>query len=57
MLGHTTETVTAMKFDQIFSNMAATPSPVSAVHAHAEQIVTLRHADGTVNLSQPNWPM
>jgi hypothetical protein len=26
--------------------MAATPSPVSAVHAHAEQIVTLRHADG-----------
>jgi PAS domain S-box-containing protein len=46
MLGHTTETVTAMKFDQIFSSMAATPSPVSAVHAHAEQIVTLRHADG-----------
>ena len=46
MLGHTTETVTAMKFDQIFSGMAATPSPVSAVHAHAEQIVTLRHADG-----------
>ena len=37
MLGHTTETVTAMKFDQIFSSMAATPSPVSAVHAHAEQ--------------------
>jgi hypothetical protein len=35
-----------MKFDQIFSSMAATPSPVSAVHAHAEQIVTLRHADG-----------
>ena len=46
MLGHTTETVAAMKFDQIFSGMAATPSPVSAVHAHAEQIVTLRHADG-----------
>jgi PAS domain S-box-containing protein len=46
MLGRTTETFTAMKFDQIFSSMAATPSPVLAVHAHAEQIVTLRHADG-----------
>jgi PAS domain S-box-containing protein len=46
MLGYTTETVTAMKFDEIFSSMAATPSAVSAVHAHAEQIVKLRHADG-----------
>jgi PAS domain S-box-containing protein len=46
MLGYTTETVTAMKFDQIFSGMAATPSAVGAVHAHAEHIVTLRHADG-----------
>src|SRR4029078_11815695 len=27
MPGHTTEPVTAMKFDQIFSSMAATPSP------------------------------
>src|SRR4029078_3175833 len=46
MLGHTTETVAAMKFDQIFSGMAATPSPVSAVHAHPEQIGTRRHAHG-----------
>ena len=37
MLGYPTETVTTMKFDEIFSSMAATPS---------EQIVKLRHADG-----------
>ena len=35
MLGYTTETVTAMKFDEIFSSMAATPSAVWAMHAHA----------------------
>ena len=32
MLGYPTETVTTMKFDEIFSSMAATPSAVSAVH-------------------------
>jgi PAS domain S-box-containing protein len=48
MLGHTAETVKALKFRQIFHSMPADESAVSAVRAHADLIVELVHRDNSI---------
>jgi PAS domain S-box-containing protein len=48
MLGYTTETVLKLKFIEIFSAAPIDASPVSAVNAYANEIVTLMHADGSM---------
>ena len=48
MLGYTTETVLKLKFIEIFSAAPIDASPVSAVNAYANEVVTLMHADGSM---------
>jgi PAS domain S-box-containing protein len=47
MLGQTPEAVLSLKFQQIF-HMAAESDAVSAIRAHADQLVELAHADGWI---------
>lgn len=47
MLGYPADTVTALKFRQIFHTMPAEESAVSVVRAHADLIVELLHQDGS----------
>jgi PAS domain S-box-containing protein len=46
MLGYTTEELLSLKFHQIF-HTPIEGSVVSAVHAYADQLVELAHADGS----------
>jgi PAS domain S-box-containing protein len=48
MLGHTQQTLTSLKFNQIFHAMRPDESPVSAIRAHADRVIELAHADGSV---------
>ncbi len=48
MLGYSANVVTTLKFRQIFKTMPAEDSAVSAVRAHADLIVELAHADGSI---------
>lgn len=48
MLGYTAETVTTLKFRQIFHTMPADESAVSVVRAHADLIVELVHRDNSI---------
>jgi len=48
MLGHSAETVTALKFREIFHALPAEESVVSVVRAHADLIVELVHSDSSI---------
>jgi PAS domain S-box-containing protein len=48
MLGYPADTVTTLKFRQIFHTMPAEESAVSVVRAHADLIVELLHQDGSI---------
>jgi PAS domain S-box-containing protein len=48
MLGYTPEGVLTLKFTEICHSVPEDESPVSVVHASANQIVALAHADGSV---------
>ncbi|MCT7660151.1 PAS domain-containing protein [Mycobacterium deserti] len=48
MLGHSAETLAALKFHEIFQAATRDEPPVSLVHAYAGEIVALMHADGSV---------
>ena len=48
MLGYPAETVTTLKFRQIFHTLPADDSAVSVVRAHADLIVDLSHQDGSI---------
>ena len=48
MLGYSTETVLTLKFLEIFHTAPIDASPVSAVHAYANEIVSLMHSDGSI---------
>ncbi|SEH88453.1 PAS domain S-box-containing protein [Mycolicibacterium rutilum] len=48
MLGYPAEAVGALKFREIFHTMPADESAVSAMRAHANLIVELTHADGSI---------
>ena len=52
MLGHTTDAVLSLKFDQIFHTLPADESAVSAVRAHADLIVELVHQDDSTVLAR-----
>lgn len=47
MLGHTTEHVAALHYDEIFHTAPADESAVTVVRAHADLMVELRHNDGS----------
>lgn len=47
MLGYSTDTILKMKFIEIFHAAPVDSSPVTAVHAFANEIVALMHADGS----------
>jgi PAS domain S-box-containing protein len=47
MLGYPADTVTTLKFRQIFHTLPADESAVSVVRAHADLIVELLHQDGS----------
>ncbi|WP_156752415.1 PAS domain-containing protein [Mycobacterium sp. ACS1612] len=48
MLGYPAETVTALKFHEIFQTLPADDSAVSVVRAHANLIVELVHQDRSI---------
>lgn len=48
MLGYTADAVTSLNFIEIFQSAPIHEPPVSVVHAYADEIVSLLHADGSV---------
>jgi PAS domain S-box-containing protein len=48
MVGHAADALLALKFHQIFNTMPPDESPVSVVRAHADRVVELMHADGSI---------
>lgn len=48
MVGSTPEAVLALQFHQIFSRAPATESALAVVHACANMVVELAHADGSI---------
>lgn len=47
MVGHSTDSITALNFAEIFHALPTEVSAVSVVRDHAELIVDLRHEDGS----------
>lgn len=48
MLGHTTEALRSLKFNDIFHTIPPDKPPVSAIRAHADRLVELAHVDGSI---------
>jgi PAS domain S-box-containing protein len=48
MTGHSNEELLSMQFSQLFRLVATEESPVSVVRKYANQLVELRHADGSL---------
>jgi PAS domain S-box-containing protein len=48
MVGHSTESLLSMEFDQLFGSVPTDESPVSVVRKYADRLVELMHADGSV---------
>ena len=48
MVGHSIDTLLTMGFSQLFRTAPADESAISLVRKYADQLVQLRHADGSV---------
>lgn len=48
MLGSSTDAILAMKFEQIFQTLPVDESAVTVIRAHADLVVELAHADGSI---------
>jgi hypothetical protein len=48
MVGYATDELLSMQFSQLFRLVSGGDSPVSVVRKYADQLVELRHADGSL---------